>query len=412
MKISGFTAEELGRMQVRDWFGGNETEAERGMESAQKALREGSADTEAHLIMKNGTAVPFYLTGQRFVIEDHVFFTGVGIDLTERKRAEEALKKSEEQMRLFFERQLVGMAITSTEKGWLQVNDRLCRMLGYSRDELFHLTWAELTYPDDLAPDVAQFNRLLAGEIDEYSMEKRFIRKDGTIVYTNLSIGCVRKADGSVDYVLALLEDITERKRSEEALRESEERYKNFVEKSFAGVYVVQDGIFVFLNNSATSSTGYKPEELIGKQSDCIVHPEDKEKIREKAKKMLSGDDLSPYEFRIVTKDGNIRWIMETVTSIQYSGGKAILGNSMDITDRKQAEEALKESEERYRAIFENTGTASVIIEDDTTISLANTEFVNLTGYSREEIEGKKTGRSLLFKKIWNGCLSNMSCAG
>jgi PAS domain S-box-containing protein len=140
-------------------------------------------------------------------------------DITERKKFEQALQKSEERMRLFFERQLVGMAITSPQKGWLQVNDKLCRMLGYSREELMHMTWAQMTFPEDLTPDIAQFNRLLSGEIDDYILEKRFLRKDGSIVFTNLAVGCVRNADQSVDYVLALLEDITERKRAEELIR-------------------------------------------------------------------------------------------------------------------------------------------------------------------------------------------------
>lgn len=126
------------------------------------------------------------------------------------------LQESEERMRLFFERQIVGMAITSPEKGWIQVNDRLIQMLGYSREELACRTWKELTYPEDIAADTAQFNRLLSGEIDEYSMEKRFIRKNKSVIFTNLSAGCVRRADSSVNFIVALLEDITERKRAEE----------------------------------------------------------------------------------------------------------------------------------------------------------------------------------------------------
>ncbi len=157
-------------------------------------------------------------------------------DISERKIAEEEIHKlnaeleqrvrertrqlaaSEERMRQFFERQLVGMAITSPEKGWLHVNDKICEMLGYSREELTRLSWAEMTYPEDLAPDVAQFERMLRGEIDNYMLEKRFVRKDGSIVFTNLAVGCVRRTDRSVDYVLALLEDITERKRAEESI--------------------------------------------------------------------------------------------------------------------------------------------------------------------------------------------------
>ncbi|MDO8988603.1 MAG: PAS domain S-box protein [Sideroxyarcus sp.] len=145
----------------------------------------------------------------------------------ERKRAEEALRASEERMRLFFERQLVGTAITSPEKGWVQVNDKICEMLGYTREELLRLTWSELTYPEDLAPDLTQFERLMNGQIDGYTLEKRFVRKDGSIVFTNLAVGCVRRANRSVKYVQALLEDITGRKRNEAEL----ERHRHHLEK-------------------------------------------------------------------------------------------------------------------------------------------------------------------------------------
>ncbi len=310
----------------------------------------------------------------------------LSVAILRRRRAEEALKKSEARMRLFFERQLVGMAITSPEKGWLQVNERLCKMLGYSRTELEHMTWAELTYPDDLAADIARFDKLLAGEINGYSMEKRFIRKDGTVIFTNLSVGCVHRDDGAVDYVLALLEDITERKQAEEKLRESEERYKNFVEKSFAGVYVVQDGLFVFLNENAASYAGYTPEELIGRHADSIIYPEDREKIRVNVKRMLTGEDLSPYEFRIITKEGQIRWIMETVTSIHYDGRKAILGNAMDITERKRAEEALYESETRYRRLHESMMEAFVSVDMNGHIQETNRAYQSMLGYSEEDL--------------------------
>lgn len=141
-------------------------------------------------------------------------------NIINREKVEESLRLSEERMRLFFERQLVGMAITTPTKGWLQVNDKICEMLGYPRDELLRLNWAEMTYPEDLAVDVEQFERLLHGDIDSYILEKRFVRKDGSVVFTNLAVGCVRRDDHSVDYVLALLEDITERKHAEESIQE------------------------------------------------------------------------------------------------------------------------------------------------------------------------------------------------
>jgi PAS domain S-box-containing protein len=150
---------------------------------------------------------------------------GSRIDITERKHAEEALRKSEGRFRRYFELGLIGMAITSPVKGCLEVNDQLCQMLGYERDELLRMDWAALTHPEDLAADVAQFDRVLAGEIDGYTMDKRWIRRDGQVVYSIISVKCIRREDGSVDYFVALVQDITERMRAEEALRESEHRF-------------------------------------------------------------------------------------------------------------------------------------------------------------------------------------------
>ena len=130
-----------------------------------------------------------------------------------------ALQESEEQFRSYYELGLIGMAITSPTKGWVQFNDRLCQILGYPRAELAAKTWAEITHPDDLATEITQFNRVLAGEIEGYSLDKRFIRQDGRIVYTVLSVRCVRNPDGSPSHFVAMMQDITERKVLELELR-------------------------------------------------------------------------------------------------------------------------------------------------------------------------------------------------
>jgi PAS domain S-box-containing protein len=128
-------------------------------------------------------------------------------DITDWKRAPAARRESEEGRR-YFELGLVGMAITSPSKGILDINEKICEILGYERSELLQMTWAELTHPDDLDADVAHFNRVLANEIDGYSLNKRWIRKDGHIVDSTISVKCLRRSDSSVDHFVALLKTI------------------------------------------------------------------------------------------------------------------------------------------------------------------------------------------------------------
>lgn len=156
--------------------------------------------------------------------------------------------EKDKQLKMFYDLPFIGMAISSpSSKAWLYANDHLCDMLGYTRDELLQTTWADLTHPDDLDSNIKQFERMKAGEIDGYTLEKRFMRKDGAPITVNLNVKCTRGADGKAHHIVAMIEDITQRKQSELALRASEATYRSLFDHMLNGVahyrMIFRDGV-------------------------------------------------------------------------------------------------------------------------------------------------------------------------
>ena len=176
-------------------------------------------------------------------------------------RVQSALRESEFLFRSQFELGNIGIAITSPDKHWLRVNPRLCQMLGYSEAELMQRNWAGLTHADDVAADLRQFERMLAGEIDRYELDKRFIRKDGTAIHTHLTMACHRH-EGLVQFAVAGLMDITVRKQAEEELQLAALLYQN---SSEAITVTDANGAILNVNPAFTKLTGYAPDEVIGK---------------------------------------------------------------------------------------------------------------------------------------------------
>jgi len=175
-----------------------------------------------------------------------------------------------------------------------------------------------------------------------------------------------------------------------ETLIESQGIQNTIFEKSLIGYYILAEGKFRMINPVVVYYTGYLPEELVGSKADFLIHPDDKAAVKKNSHAMRQGSLFLPYEYRVITKQNKIRWILEVVATIMFEGKTAILGSAMDITQRKVLEKKLTESENLYRTIFETTGAGTTIIEEDKTMSLINAEFEDLTGYRREEWEGKR----------------------
>src|SRR5918998_564484 len=178
------------------------------------------ADTESQEVDRHGS-IKYFLNNLIGIVENGSLMRAWGTqrDTTERKQAEEELRESEERFRRTFEQAAVGMAHVATDGHWLRVNRRLCDIVGYEKEELLGLTFQDITHPDDLETDLEGARRLLAGEIETYSREKRYFRKDGSIVWIYLTVSLMRSPSGEPRYFISVIEDITERKRIEEAQR-------------------------------------------------------------------------------------------------------------------------------------------------------------------------------------------------
>jgi PAS domain S-box-containing protein len=279
---------------------------------------------------------------------------GVILDISDRKRALEALSESVDKFKGYFNMGTVGICVTSLEKGWIEVNDFLCRMLGYSREDLLRLTWAEMTHPDDLNADLDLFNQLLAGRRDSYELEKRFIRQDGQIIYTLLYVTCQRNPDGTVHHLLASLVDITTRKQAEEALRRSEATQSAALQMTKAGhwEYDVDKDLFTFNDNfyrifqiTADAVGGYQMSS--GEYARRFLHPDDMAKVGSETRAAIETSDPNysrQIEHRILYADGRVGWIAVRFFIVKDAQGRTIktFGVNQDISERKWGEEEVK----------------------------------------------------------------------
>lgn len=291
---------------------------------------------------KNGTTFPIEISSNYFEYNGIGYSLAVSRDITERLIIQK--RKDEERMRLFFDHQLVGMAITSPTKGWLHVNDKLCEMLGFSLTELKNMTWAQITHPDDLANDIDVFERMLSGEIDSSTIEKRYICKDNSIIYVNLSIGCVRKEDGSIDYALVLIEDITKRKQIEKELAASYDFLNHLIDSLPDPIFVKdRNHKWIILNKANCELTGLPNEYLIGKSDYDIFPKEEADVFWEKDELVFNSNEVNVNEEYFTSKDG-VTHCIETVKSmfIGSDGNQYLVGIIRDISERKAVQKRVE----------------------------------------------------------------------
>jgi PAS domain S-box-containing protein/putative nucleotidyltransferase with HDIG domain len=284
--------------------------------------------------------------------------SGFVMDVTENINLREKLFETEIMFKTLFERSPIGLAMTDRDGKIFASNDAFLKMIGYSLDEIKNISWREYTHPDDIEKDWILFQKLINKEIDSYSIEKRFITKDKRIIYANLNCAAVFDENGEFRFEFAMIEDITEKKKLQEALIESERKFRLLFEKNPLGVVMADEkSDFAYTNEIYQKMLGYTGEELKKLSMKDVTYPEDYIKQEELIKKLKNKEiDSFNLEKRYIRKDGSIFWANLFASSILDDSGnvKYLVGMVKDITEEKRLREELEESRRRLSRSLDN----------------------------------------------------------
>jgi PAS domain S-box-containing protein len=328
-----------GRASVEDFVGLIRPEDRKtAMDKVESAIRSGEDYYDEFRVNRRDGSTAWLASKGRVIrgasgIAERMI--GANFDITDRKRAEERLRS-------YFELPLIGMAITSPDRRFVEVNQKLCDILGYPMDQLTGMSWVDLTHPDDVAENIRLLDETLRGATEGYVMDKRFIHRDGHIVYASISARCARRADRTVDYLALVVQEITERKRAEQALRESEERFRSAFDHATIGMTLIAtDGRFLQVNRSVCELLGYSEQELLATDFQSITHPDDLDASLAYSRQLLAGEMRAfQMEKRYIHKRGHTVWALLSVSMLRDGDGRPLYSISQiqDITERKRTD--------------------------------------------------------------------------
>jgi PAS domain S-box-containing protein len=391
--IYGYTHEELNGKHVNDMNADPDFASKVILPSIQ---REGSWIGELMVKHKDGNYFPVWLNTS-LVMNDKgepIAMVGVIRDITERKKMEEALIQSEHRFRGAFENAAVGATMVDLKGRFFSVNKCFCDMVGYTEDELMKKTFSDITFPDDMHIGLDYMKEMVGGGMNYASFEKRYIRKDGQVINVIVSPALIRSKEGAPQHFMALFQEITERKKTEESLR----LFSRAVENAIDGIQIVgTDRKIIYSNEIVEKMYGYTQEELSKKPVNEIMsaNPDFGEKvILPSIKKTGSWSGESTGK----RKDGTTFPVWLSISTILGDNNKpmAMVSVIRDISDIRRAEKRIVTLIDALPDIiyFKDTESRNLVV---------NQAFANLTGLKKEELEGK-TDKELLPPALAEHC--------
>jgi two-component system sensor kinase FixL len=342
---------------------------------------------EYAVITRDGKRIESFYTTKLIKYKGEHAILGTITDITERKRMENALRKARDNWRNIFESIGDMVIILDREHRIIDVNVTAMKALGLEKDSLIGQFCYKILHGTDKPPEGCPHEQLLYSEHPE-QVEMEIEVLGGKYQVTTSPVS---DETGQVEKVLHIIRDITEQKRSEQALRDSEEKFRTLVEDTLQGVTIIQDGRIIFANQSAQRLVNYTLEELCELSEEegvKLIHPEDREMVLNHMQTRLSGERTpETLIYRVIQKGGEVRWAEGTTSVTEYKGKPAIQIYNTDITERKEAEEQLRESEVKYRTQFNSIPNGIVISDMNGRILDANQPFQDMLGYTLDELK-------------------------
>ena len=348
-ELSGYSAEEIIRMSPLDFFG--EPDKKIVAEAIQKVFLTGQASVEADFISRDQTRTPCFFTGKLFMFEKKPCLIGMGIDITERKLTEKALVESEKKYRNILENIEDGYFEVNTAGNLTFFNDSLCRILGYSADELMGKNNREYTDDKNAQKIFKVFNQVYKTGIPTRAFDWELIRKDGSKCFVETVVSLITDSNNVKTGFRGIARDVTERKLAEKALVESEKKYRNILENIEDGYFEVDiAGNITFSNESTCRIIGYPADEFIGRNNREFTDDKNAQKIFKVFNQVYkTGIPTKAFDWELIRKDGSKCFVEMAVSLITDSNNvkTGFGGIARDVTDRERAEEELDNSFKR-----------------------------------------------------------------
>jgi PAS domain S-box-containing protein len=367
-------------------------ENQRDKELINRAIESHNPGTYEQRFLRPDKSIGYYYSTFRGSYDDEgdlISIVGTILDITERKVAEDALRESEDKFKYIFDHSLIPKSIT-LPTGEINVNRAFCDMLGYHPEELKRINWADISHPDDIELTNDSLNLILSGKKDSARFTKRYIHKNGSVIWADVGTSLRRDADNNPQYFMTSVNDITERKAAEEALRDSEERFSKSFRTSPISFMIanMEDGRIIEVNDAFTTISGFTREEALASTTLDLkiwVNELDRKHLIDSLRK---GSAILHQETHLRSKEGKIAIVLLSAQVIKLANRNCIISSIEDITVRKHAEEALRESEERFRSMANSIPQLAWVARADGLIYWYNQRWYEYTGTKPEQMEG------------------------